>query len=148
MVKQQPYRGSKKPDTAKNLLYNDGDYNDDIDRIVGVDKPRGRFISSDFDNSNSSTFGDFTFEFAQGDKKDAFSYYLVDKRGNRSKTVRVDLETDKSSPPPPKRTLRVRLTARPSRGKQFKRWLWDCSGTSTTTTVVMDSDKRCLVEFR
>jgi len=41
----------------------------------------------------------------------------------------------------------VHLTANPVPGWTFARWSGDCSGTSTTTTVILDRDKGCTAHF-
>ncbi|MDM8562978.1 PKD domain-containing protein, partial [Candidatus Marithioploca araucensis] len=42
---------------------------------------------------------------------------------------------------------KVRLTANPMPHSYFKKWTNDCSGTRTSATVIMDSDKTCTAIF-
>jgi len=87
-VVQQNFEGNSRDYDDIGLLYNDGDFNGDIDRIELVSEPSGDLELSD------TKLGDFTYTFPSGSKSDSFTYRLVDKRGNKSSPVKVSLSTD------------------------------------------------------
>jgi uncharacterized repeat protein (TIGR02543 family) len=61
----------------------------------------------------------------------------TDNTINCGETCQADYEVDSI----------VTLTATPTTGSTFSGWTGDCSGTSTTTTVTMDSAKNCSAVF-
>ncbi len=61
----------------------------------------------------------------------------TDNTINCGETCEADYEVDSS----------VTLTATPATGYSFTSWSGDCSGTSATTTVTMDTAKNCAAHF-
>jgi len=107
-ISQKDFTGNTREDKDIGLLYNDGDFNGDIDRIEVVVEPAVGTLDLTETGDNK---GNFTFDFGDTAKKDSFSYRLIDKRGNRSSPVVVVVETttDPITPPPPlsKHTLSI-----------------------------------------
>jgi len=151
------------------LIYNDGDFNGDIENIEIASNPSGTLSLS------QTIIGNFTFDFAPNSTSDSFSYRLSDSAGNFSDPVSVTLSTtaveqtrtltvtktgsgNVSSSPAGiscwndcsheyvENTI-VTLTAHPFPGYSFNNWTGSCSGTSISTTVTLNSNKTCIANF-